>query len=544
MATPITEVMTSPPTSSPTQIQLVDSSRASINGQIQLVDSSIASPSYGQSYSYSRRRGNDGASVSSPGQIKLVDSSAMREAPKKQPLISSATVVETKNQPEPTAKVEPKEPPQEQPRVEPNEEPKTELPPPSPKKLNVKRMSKFLDDAGQPTPKLSASSTDDTPARSPRRMSRPPSPIKSLESQPTQPAASSPSAALAKGTYGRPESIRKGSTGQGINTVSVQRLQIFGDGKMVPIPAHNERVVFELSTVKATEGYVNKEAKSIGGKMVVVKQGKETPEFLQAIGGVLITRRGSSNKYDSLASNMLCGRRYFGFVAFDEVDFSPVNLCSGFPFLINQQSQCFLWKGKGTDSEELESARLVGMDLSLTGQLEEIDDGNEPATFWDIFDGGSKQLSADHWRLKPSYSKYCCRLFCSDASSKQQILELSPYCQADLSTKKIYVLDAFFEMYIIVGAEAKSQYASFRNALDFAQEYGILASGMEDRPFVPISTVVLEGIPRDLKSVFRKWRDAYSPTVMPPPTTPGSGLKRGRSLRIVPLTQALQALAE
>ena len=129
-------------------------------------------------------------------------------------------------------------------------------------------------------------------------------------------------------------------------------------------------------------------------------------------------------------------------------------------------------------------------------------------------------------------------------NTAKQIIELSPYSQADLSPKSIYVLDAFFEMYIIVGAEAKTQYSSFRNALDFAQEYAILASGMEDRPFVPISTVVLEGIPRDLKSVFRKWRDADSPTITPPPATPGSGLKRARSLRIVPLTQALQALAE
>lgn len=117
-------------------------------------------------------------------------------------------------------------------------------------------------------------------------------------------------------------------------------------------------------------------------------------------------------------------------------------------------------------------------------------------------------------------------------------------------------------MYIIVGARSQHQYAAFRNALDFAQEYAILAAGMEDRPFVPISTVVLEGIPRDLKSVFRKWRDAASPTVMhvsPPGVSGGSGtgsqpvssggsrpgsLKRARSLRIVPLTQALQALAE
>jgi hypothetical protein len=100
-------------------------------------------------------------------------------------------------------------------------------------------------------------------------------------------------------------------------------------------------------------------------------------------------------------------------------------------------------------------------------------------------------------------------------------------------------------MYIIVGAQAKNQYAAFHNALEFAQEYAILASSMEDRPFVPISTVVLEGIPRDLKSVFRKWRDAASPTIMHPPSnTQGSGLKRGRSLRVVPLNQALQALRE
>ena len=107
-------------------------------------------------------------------------------------------------------------------------------------------------------------------------------------------------------------------------------------------------------------------------------------------------------------------------------------------------------------------------------------------------------------------------------------------------------------MYVIVGARAQSQYASFHNALDFAQEYAILAAGMEDRPFVPISTVVLEGIPRDLKSVFRKWRDAESPTLMvnSPVASPASAsasasgqIKRGRSLRVMPLSQALQALS-
>lgn len=116
-------------------------------------------------------------------------------------------------------------------------------------------------------------------------------------------------------------------------------------------------------------------------------------------------------------------------------------------------------------------------------------------------------------------------------------------------------------MYILVGRHAQSQYPAFRNALDFAQEYAILASSMEDRPFVPVSTVVLEGIPRDLKRVFRKWTDDSSPTMLPQQqqqqgqqgqggggqqngSAAAGGLKRGRSLRVVTLTQALRAISE
>lgn len=91
---------------------------------------------------------------------------------------------------------------------------------------------------------------------------------------------------------------------------------------------------------------------------------------------------------------------------------------------------------------------------------------------------------------------------------------------------------------------------------------------------MPISTIVLEGIPRDLKSVFRKWRDENSPTIMHVSGGSGGGsaggaraagangggsgagagagaggqksspLKRARSLRVIPLTHALQAFAE
>ena len=59
---------------------------------------------------------------------------------------------------------------------------------------------------------------------------------------------------------------------------------------------------------------------------------------------------------------------------------------------------------------------------------------------------------------------------------------------------------------------------------------------MEDRPFVPFTTVVMEGVPKDLKSVFRKWSDALAPTI-----NQAVPLQRGRSLRVVGLNAALEA---
>ncbi|KAH8164145.1 hypothetical protein CIB48_g4094 [Xylaria polymorpha] len=363
---------------------------------------------------------------------------------------------------------------------------------------------------------------------------------------------------------------RPDSTPSKIQTLSAQLFQLSADGKKQPVPAHHERTLFEQemyicahsfnnntgrklvevyfwvgdevpgSVIEDAEVFVAREARAFGGALVKVRQGKETPEFLQALGGIVITQRGSGNKYDSLAPHMLCGRRYHGHVVFDEVDFTSSALCSGFPYLITQAGRCYLWKGKGSSVDELGCARLIGMDYALSGELEEVEEGNEPAAFWDLFSGARRFGSADHWRLKPNYDKYSSRLFLSDAASKKQIVELSTFSQPDLSPISIYIIDAFFELYIVVGSHAQAEYASFHNALDFAQEYAILAASVEDRPFVPVSTVVLEGIPRDMKSVFRKWQDALSPTI----TNTNTGLKRGRSLKVVSLGQALQAMSE
>ncbi|KAF7553621.1 hypothetical protein G7Z17_g3487 [Cylindrodendrum hubeiense] len=479
--------------------------------------------------------------------------------------------------------------------------------PPSPTKVDsdpiasVKNATAMFGGASLRTPPSASKSSFDGPvpelevAKTPSRVATRPLPLPPSKEPRSPPAVASPPlrqgndvAGLLSDFFGPKQSrtlpykvdtaevlMNRPSEGSKIQPLSFQTFQISGQGKKTPVSSAYERVLFEQEMYICPHSFTNeagwkrlevyfwvgddvpesaaedalifvqKEVRALGAKLVKIQQGKETAEFLQAMGGVIIVRRGSSNKFDSLAPNMLCGRRFLGQVAFDEVDFVPANLCAGFPYLISHGGKCYLWKGKGSDVAELSCARLIGMELTLTGELIEYDDGSEPASFWSLFGGGSKLGSADHWRLKPNYAKYSSRLFCSDVDARQQVFEVTPFNQRDLSPEHIYVLDAFFEMYIIVGGRAQSQYASFRNALDFAQEYAILASGMEDRPFVPISTVVLEGVPRDLKRVFRSWRDEFSPTATNTVGVSAVGApKRGRSLRVVSLTQALQALSE
>lgn len=241
-----------------------------------------------------------------------------------------------------------------------------------------------------------------------------------------------------------------------IKTLRSQLFQITGDGKKQQVPSHQERLLFQSnmyicphtfgtlagkkvievyfwagddvpeSSIDDAELFAQREARNAGGKLVKMRQGKETAQFIEALGGIMITRRGSSNKYDSLAPHILCGRRYTGQIVFDEVDFSPKSLCSGFPYLISTQSgKCYLWKGRGSSIDELSCARLIGMDFGITGEVEEVEDGHEPDSFLKIFGYDAAILkSADHWRLKPNYEKYSARLFRADSSRKPKVCSL------------------------------------------------------------------------------------------------------------------------
>ena len=301
-----------------------------------------------------------------------------------------------------------------------------------------------------------------------------------------------------------------------IKTLRKQISEVTGDGKSIALPPHQEHILFEESMylcthvfgnatgTRTTEVYLwcgdgvptsaaedaqlfaRKVAKDYSGKFLILQQGKETANFFEALGGIVITRRGSSSQADTPSSAgatyMLCGRRHVGQIAFDEVDFHPQSLCPAFPYIISARfGKLYLWKGSGSSADELGCARLIGMDLGLTGEIEEVDDGKEPDAFWEAFsDGKTKDRftstcgQAQSWCLKPQCEKYTTRLFSVDletpkskfssgfswarrgsgppseeaAAPTAQIKEINPFTYLDLVDDGVFVLDTFFEVYV------------------------------------------------------------------------------------------------
>ncbi|KAJ5245380.1 hypothetical protein N7489_005476 [Penicillium chrysogenum] len=354
-----------------------------------------------------------------------------------------------------------------------------------------------------------------------------------------------------------------------IRTMKLHIWELTGDGRRQELPSHQEYILYQgsmylcvhtfetgrsstsevylwrgddvpESSVENEQPFARKIARDNSSKLQVIRQGNEPTRFIQALGGIMITRRGSSSRHNSSALYMLCGRKHLGEMTFDEVDYSLRNLCSGFPYVVSAPfGKLYLWKGKGSGPEETGAARLIGMDLGLTGEFEEVNEGEEPEDFFDVFAGpreAAPHMCQDHWQLKPKYNHYRTRLLRVDhelnpptrfwnirrpgssspvVKANDCVQEIEPFCYRDITEKDVYVLDTFFEIYVIIGEQASQKSADFASAVVFAHEYGILATSLQDRPFIPKSFVALGGVPDRCQSAFRKWnpRTQHAPFV-------------------------------
>lgn len=401
-----------------------------------------------------------------------------------------------------------------------------------------------------------------------------------------------------------------------IKTLRKSIQEIKGDGKLIPLPAQEEYILYENSMyicthvfgsadgAKMTEVYLwtgagvpepaiqdatlfgKKIAKEAGAgqkygplkaniyarslqfarstQLSIIDQNREPPAFFQALGGIIIVRRGSRAE-SSGQPYMLCGRPHVGNIAFDEVDLSKASLCSDFPYIISrpvtlQETKIYLWKGKSCGPEAIGSARLIGMDLSSSGEIIEVGEGKEPQDVLLLMSDLRSSVchSPELWtRTRQRWEGSTARLFRISATASPKLAaglfssvfsrrpswggaktrsperpmsvlsvqsvqsigqeveitvkELSPFAQTDLEPEGCFVMDCGPTILVLPGPLLSKQphyQHVFTQALLFVHDYVIMSASMEDRPAMPAANVVLSGMPRDAQLRFRRWDKA------------------------------------
>ncbi|KAI5272445.1 hypothetical protein E4T47_04285 [Aureobasidium subglaciale] len=373
--------------------------------------------------------------------------------------------------------------------------------------------------------------------------------------------------------------------------------EIKSDGTLIPLPAQQEHILYESSmyicthifhtanitrmaevylwcgdlisesTIRETQVHAKQVTREAGvgqksTQLYIIDQAREPANFFQALGGIVITRRGS--RAESLKEPyMLCGRPHMGHIAFDEVDRSKSSLCSEYPYIIArpitlQETKIWLWKGSGCGATAIGSTRLISMDLNPGGGFSEVDEGKETAEFLAVIqDSGNASVCQPPalWKGKcGNWDHSSVRLFRIEAQEKPKqtatslftsyfsrrpswsapkspnpdysgsdgsgksptsefeglISEVAPFTQDDLEPEGCYVLDANSEILVLPGPLLSKQplwQHAFVQACLFAHDYAILSASLEDRPAIPKARVVLGGLSREVKIKFRRWEE-------------------------------------
>ena len=131
----------------------------------------------------------------------------------------------------------------------------------------------------------------------------------------------------------------------------------------------------------------------------VIYQGCETPLFVRALGGVIVTRTGSRRTLDSIEDAVFCVRQCLGGISIDQVKFRKAEFCSGFSYVVKKDGDVFVWHGNGSLSEEIAAARRFAGEISPHVREMMEADPSGCTELWKCFDDYA-YASGDFWRKK------------------------------------------------------------------------------------------------------------------------------------------------
>ncbi|TPX39306.1 hypothetical protein SeMB42_g06380 [Synchytrium endobioticum] len=198
-------------------------------------------------------------------------------------------------------------------------------------------------------------------------------------------------------------------------------------------------------------------AKKGCARQVRILQGKEPSHFLKMLGGFVLVRKGlrqTFNPHDKALYHIRAVAR-------------DIN-------------QIFVWNGVGAFENEKMVANTVAHRISDARPIQEIQEGAEPKLFWEKLapnakKGVSEYACAEYFAMRCKWpDSYRTRLFRISFGLKNgnpTAEEVEYYTQNDLDGTAVYILDAFFELYVWIGSEAIQKFKDVRLALETCMEY-------------------------------------------------------------------------
>ncbi|KAI0320894.1 hypothetical protein OF83DRAFT_1168897 [Amylostereum chailletii] len=247
-------------------------------------------------------------------------------------------------------------------------------------------------------------------------------------------------------------------------------------------------------------------ARRYGSPLIDSVQCSEPPELVRALGGRLAIRQGSRSHWSSENTTMHLVRTVDGNIFIDEHDLSIANLCSGFSYCITLLGSSYVWYGRGSLNEEREAAlayaRLLTTDDASVVELVE-GESDDDEMFWMML-GDREYAKADYWKWRPnSRDLYDPRVWCVDNSKGNTPLTRVTSISATRLQSSVFVIDCTWELFVLVGKDARGQRQDIRIALAAARAVAERLSPM--RPFTPpVHAIVLPSrIPAELRFHFR-----------------------------------------
>jgi len=194
-----------------------------------------------------------------------------------------------------------------------------------------------------------------------------------------------------------------------------------------------------------------------------------------------------------------------GSMFIDEYDLSAVNLCSAYSYVVTFLDTVYVWHGRGSMQDERTAALSYAQSFATAENLVELTEGiNDDDMFW-LMLGQDEYAQADYWRWRPEMgSSSQPRLWRVDASNATHPLEvLRVWPNAEDLKSSVFLVDGFWELFILVGEAARGKRTDILLALKVAQE--VSAYNAPHRPFDPIVHVLVlpSRIPLDLRLAFR-----------------------------------------